>query len=69
MDDPCDRFYLAKGESIKELHGASISEDADGLYRISVKKAVGVEVGFRMIRKEFGLDSVSKNEEKLGIFE
>ena len=44
MDDPCDRFYLAKGESIKELHGASISEDADGLYRISVKKAVGVEV-------------------------
>lgn len=43
MDDPCDRFYLAKGESIKELHGASISEDADGLYRILVKKAVGVE--------------------------
>lgn len=44
INDPCDRLYLAKGESINELHGASISEDADGLYRISVKKAVGVEV-------------------------
>ena len=31
MDDPCDRFYLAKGEGIKELHRASISEDAEGL--------------------------------------
>ena len=46
MDDPCDRFYFAKGEGIKELHRASISEDAEGLKQMGIlaKTAVGMEV-------------------------